>query len=480
MTALVLGALPAFASPAVEKLTLELSAQPKSERLTVTAHLRLSGMIPGDYSAVFSEPKSLTRFVDAKTGQAVPFKIVPHRGAPASVNFRILEFTITSAESSQELLLEYEYDRQSLSGFAPNPATHDNLHLGQLTSDSIFSSHLYYYPEMFGGSKVASIKITVPNGWTAVSSGALRSKTVTGSETAFLYEPDFHSGRLPYILAIYPYEVAEFVFAGRLPVSIYSSKADEAFALQKLETIESKILPFLETLMGPFPFDTLKVIEVFPWEGNTGLAAKGVVMMSQKMWFAADIDDEFSTLPATVLVDEIAHQWNFYKIQMPNYLAEGVSQFTDSLFTEHIRGATAYAQEMRKYRDSYSKIADLLNSLKPLKAQGLSIEEAAKKLNMPADQIRPYWPFAENADVGIADPRVLPALYFLKGALALDALRSELGEGVFFRAFKKLFEESKLEDEVTLDEFRSVFELESGKNLKSFFDLWYFSSGLPN
>jgi hypothetical protein len=31
----------------------------------------------------------------------------------------------------------------------------------------------------------------------------------------------------------------------------------------------------------------------------------------------------------TVLVDECAHQWNAYHVQLPNYLAEGVSELSE-------------------------------------------------------------------------------------------------------------------------------------------------------
>lgn len=49
-----------------------------------------------------------------------------------------MEFTIKSSKPSSVLELEYEYDKETLAGFAPNPSTNDNLHLGQLTEDSIF------------------------------------------------------------------------------------------------------------------------------------------------------------------------------------------------------------------------------------------------------------------------------------------------------------------------------------------------------
>lgn len=145
-----------------------------------------------------------------------------------------------------------------------------------------------------------------------------------------------------------------------------------------------------------------------------------------------------------------------------------------------MRGKAAFEKELGDYKKAFLEITGLLNSLKPLYKQGLTCEEAAAKLKLPVEKIQPYWAYAEQGEVAIADPRVFPALYFLKGALALNALRSELGDELFFQSFRKVFQDSKQEDEVTLDEFRNVFEVQSGKDLKPFFDRWYHATGLPN
>ena len=53
--------------------------------------------------------------------------------------------------------------------------------------------------------------------------------------------------------------------------------------------------------------------------------------------------------------------------------------------------------------------------------------------------------------------RVFPTLYFLKGALALHALRTQIGDEQFFAGFKKLFAVGTSEP-VTLDYCRQCFE----------------------
>ncbi|MBK9322906.1 MAG: hypothetical protein IPM97_08180 [Bdellovibrionaceae bacterium] len=199
-------------------------------------------------------------------------------------------------------------------------------------------------------------------------------------------------------------------------------------------------------------------------------------MLSQNLWFADDLGANFSKPPATVLVDEIAHQWNFYGTQLPNFLAEGVSQFTDTMFVEFMQGQAAYDKEIQRLRDGYTKIASLLNTLNTLQGKGLTLEQSASELKMTPEQVAPYWAYAPVGELPITDPKVFPALYFLKGALAIDALRSEIGEKSFLAGMKAVFS-GKTDHLWTLEEFKKVFEQQSGKDLTVFIDKWYYQKG---
>ena len=70
------------------------------------------------------------------------------------------------------------------------------------------------------------------------------------------------------------------------------------------------------------------------------------------------------------------------------------------------------------------------------------------------------------------------SLYFLKGAVALHALRVHLGDELFFKGFKEVFSKPT-EGEQTLADFRQAFEKTSGKPLDDFFKEWYYKTGLP-
>ena len=179
--------------------------------------------------------------------------------------------------------------------------------------------------------------------------------------------------------------------------------------------------------MGNYPLPNLRIVETFLKEGNIGLATRGLVMLSQKMWFTASIGTSYDSVPAVVLVDECGQQWNAYHVRFPNYLAEGISEYTDNLFVERFVNSNRMATMVTPYyRKAYTDIVDLLNQLKPLQNAGQTVEQAAQTLGKTVEaRSSRIWPYASLGELAISDPRVFPTLYFLKGALALNALRTQ-------------------------------------------------------
>ncbi|MDY6796577.1 MAG: hypothetical protein SWK76_15060 [Actinomycetota bacterium] len=462
----------------IEELEVTVEADPENETLDMTAfiHIRRDSSIE-ECSFAFIEPTEVNRIYDVGSDRELDYEI----DATPYAERGVYGLSIDLGECGEECTvgLTYRYDGQSFYAEDLNPSAAENLVLGQVTADSIYSSHLYYYPYCLGLAERATMRIVVPRGWVGLSSGNLVcNEDLQDGKTLYEYEIPFSSGRLPYPLAIFPYRVTETMYEDRLPVMIYSSGEDVPYAEEKLELITAQILPFLEEIMGPFPFDNLRIVEVFPVQGTTGLATKSLVMLSRETWFGAPIDGDYSRVPAIVLVDEIAHQWNYYKVMFPNYLAEGISQYTTDLFMERYVDPGILAENMESYRQSYAEIADLLNLLKSHKDSGETMEEASAQLNMSVEEIEPYWQYADYGEVPITDPDVYLPLYFIKGALAIDALREELGDETFFAGFRRLFSQG-LDEEVTLEYFRECFESESGVSLDDFFRLWYLETGLP-
>lgn len=477
--AVVLIACSLAGAAVIRETELDLDVDPNGGTMAVKARLHVAENAgEPNFVGYFLKPARMEYLRDANSGRDVPyaFEQVP------PMECGVYTFTMNLAGLPQECTLElaYSHTKDSFYAYYLNPSTTDNLVYGQITRDSIYSSHLFYYPSPEVGTGTGRVSITVPQGWTGVTSGILKSQEpLDDGRRRFTYEIPFASGMLPYPLAVYPYVVEETTYRDRVPVSIYCSADDLAYAKEKMERQTTKILPFLEEILGDYPWPTLRIVEVFPREGNTGLATKGLVMLSKAVWFSAVIGDSYTSPPATSLVDEMAHQWNAYRVQLPNYLAEGVSQYTDDLSMERFAGRDTYVANMAAYRESYTGLVIMLDYLKSCHDKGQTVEQAAATLGLPASAFSPLWPYAPFGELPISDPRIFPPLYFIKGALALDALRTEIGDEQFFKGFKAVFA-GPADQLLTLDYFRGCFETVHGASLEAFFHLWYEEPGLPS
>lgn len=460
----------------VERVDISIKADPTAGTMKVQTRMSIEVDRSGaSLDFELTKPASLLKFRDETLGVDISYRFAPFPGVPNEAGIQKFSFEILAGPAKRELLLEYEYDTATFFGVAQNPSTNDDLVLGQIGADSIYSSHLRYYPFRDDARpRSGTIAFDLPRGWTAVSSGELQQ-----SGGSFRYQIPFDGGRLPYPIAIAKYEKADELFDNRFRVEIYHASADAIFAAEKLRLVVDRILPFLENLMGPYPFDNLRIVEVFPVRGNTGLAAKSVVMISQKMWFAEPIGADMDSNAAAVLVDEIAHQWNFYSRPLPNYLAEGVSEYTDGLFVESVKGAQSLEKTIADYRTSYVNITRFIGILHRYHKAGKDMDFAVAELGMPPEEVSPFWDYAKAGNVPISDPRVYPSLYFIKGAGALHAIRKHIGDDAFFSGLRAFFGTSS-NAEAALKDLRAAFERSSGKSLESLFDQWYRQPGWPH
>jgi aminopeptidase N len=147
-----------------------------------------------------------------------------------------------------------------------------------------------------------------------------------------------------------------------------------------------------------------------------------------------------------VIAHELAHQWFGDSISLADWrdiwLNESFATYSQGLWTEHTEGRAALD---RWIRELYAFVRDAQTSLRP-----------------PGEPS--------------ADSLFSPSVYYW-GALALHALRLEVGDEVFFQVLKTYYEQHK-GDNVTTADFISVAEQVSGKDLTSFFDSWLYSEKL--
>jgi len=367
--------------------------------------------------------------------------------------YDLKRFTVTVPSriaSRKTFHLRVLYSDEEFYGTVDSPEDDKPFSLGQITASNAFSSHIHYYPFIRYAGKRGDIQLStnLPDA-TAITSGELVKVTSgpSGFRT-FHYRSASGSGLLPYPFAIARYGRLEKTASdGKTKLEIYFMPGGKRFAEQKMPVVQDIFTRYLE-LFGEYPFPKMAIVEIDLREGNIGLAAQSVIFLSRRVWFSRDLDLQRTGLTNRalyVLADEMNHQWNAYKVSTPNYLAEGISRYVDSLYGETLGGFDTLRDHMIQTASSYFHL--ILNT-----------------------KVR---------DKPVTDPTVTPAIYFIKGAMALHMLRKTLGFDVFKKGLRNYF--TGYAGKVTaLKDFQSAFEKASGRDLTWFFKQWYNRAGWPD
>jgi aminopeptidase N len=143
---------------------------------------------------------------------------------------------------------------------------------------------------------------------------------------------------------------------------------------------------------------------------------------------------------------ELAHQWFGDSVSLADWrdiwLNESFATYAQALWTEHTHGPAALDEWIKR---TYAFVLEKQDSMSP-------------PGEPPADQLF-------NAGV------------YYWGALALHALRLEVGDETFFKILKTYHERFAGGNAQTAD-FIAVAEDVSGKELSAFFDSWLYSEEL--
>ena len=273
-----------------------------------------------------------------------------------------------------------------------------------------------------------TISVTAPDGYVVASNGRLAATTTTMSGTTFTWEMDDPMATYLATVVVDRLEridrpsVDGVVLRDYLPATL-----SDPPELQ----LTDEILRFLVATFGPYPFDSYGhvVVDDFP-------AALETQTMSI---FGRD------ALFEEVIVHELAHQWFGNSVSPATWqdiwLNEGFATYAEWLWLEHRHGTAAVAG---------------------------AVSEALLLA-----------PFLGDRPIG--DPGVDELFgggVYIRGALTLHALRSEIGDDAFFTALRTFADRFRYGNASTAD-FIAVAEEVSGSDLDEFFDTWLFSVTLP-
>ncbi|HWL93566.1 MAG TPA: M1 family aminopeptidase [Phycisphaerae bacterium] len=326
--------------------------------------------------------------------------------------------------------------------------------LGQVRADSSYSSHVSYYPIDALNSAEVQLTFRVPEGYVAVSGGDFRGESVESGIATFRYEaPRGRSRLLPFGFAVDRYLTLRATTSGGLGLEFHYRAGDEKKARQRLE-LAVRAAELFERQMGTLPWNRVAFCHVRPVRMETGVSLPGLILISDAFFGdlqgvqprGANLDDP-GTLGATLITDELAHQWNAYAAPLPNELAEGVSTYTNLLFLEHVYGASEYRAGVAYCARAYCAGAEILG------------DEA---LAHPA----------------LYECKCYRTVAFTKVPVVLHMLRQRLGDEAFFRGWRRVFQAVDDRDK-GYDQFQAAFEAASKQQLDAFFDDWFFRAGYP-
>jgi hypothetical protein len=417
--------------------------------------------------------------------------------------FRDTEFTLRIAYSGR--LEPSEMDREAISlaaeGQTPQQAERE-LPTIPLEPRYVYSNNSYWYPQStVSDYALATLRITVPNEYEVVASGAQAgpARAVTPApagqrpQKTFTFQNDRPVRYLSCVISrfnIVPAAIGSKIRAsagsfGDLRVPLDAPAADDAAranagsapaADDRERTLElsvkanprqvgraraladqaSSILQFYSSVVGeaPYPSFTLAVTENEVPGGHSPAyfaVLNQVLPNSPVVWRNDPVN--FESYPSFYIAHELAHQWWGQAVGWKNYheqwLSEGFAQYFAALYAEKQLGANVFDSVLRQMRRS-------------------AIETSAQGpiyLGYRLGHIRGERP-------------VFRSLVYNKAAMVLHMLRRLVGDDPFFWGMRRFYAEWRFKKAGT-DDFRSAMEATTGRDLGAFFEAWIHGAAIP-
>ena len=208
-------------------------------------------------------------------------------------------------------------------------------------------------------------------------------------------------------------------------------------------SVAVKPLAFYCQLIGPYPYEKLANVQSKTIFG--GLENAGCIFYSENSVTGQGNAEN-------LMAHEIAHQWFGNSVTENDWhhiwLSEGFATYLTAVYQEKTYGKEKSDEIMKSARD---------------RVLGFSLRSA-----------RPV------VDTTVTDlMSLLNANSYQKGAWVLHMLRHDLGDEVFWKGMRLYYEKYRNQNALTND-FMSVMENVSGKNLDKFFKQWIFEAGEPD
>jgi aminopeptidase N len=223
-------------------------------------------------------------------------------------------------------------------------------------------------------------------------------------------------------------------------VSYYVFPGDAAVAKKSFGRT-AQMLEFFSKNIGAYPYEKLALVQSSTRFG--GMENSSAIFFSEAALGSPRTEG--------TAAHEIAHQWFGDAVTEADWhhlwLSEGFATYFEALFYEHIDGAAAFREVMRRNRENY-------------------LEFSRKKLT----------PILDTTVANYFD--LLNANNYPKAAWVLHMLRHLVGAENFWQGIRDYYRLYRDGNALT-DDFRWVMEKTSGEDLRWFFQQWLQQPGHP-
>ncbi|MBI5629347.1 MAG: HEAT repeat domain-containing protein [Elusimicrobia bacterium] len=354
-----------------------------------------------------------------------------------------------SAGQEAEAVVRYRVVRPKAGLHFVYPGPHNPKNPVQVWSQSQPEDARYWFPchDSPHEKATSELKITVPEGFRAVSNGTLAETVTRGKKISYhwkMLQP--HS---LYLISLAAGKFAEIEERWEdIPVTYYCEKGRERDARRGLGKTP-KAMEFFSKMTGiRYPYEKYAQVAVAEYPGGmehtTATTQTDAVLVDE----VAALDNDMDTLMA----HELAHQWFGDLVTCRDWshawLNEGFATYFEVLFQEHDKGRDMADYELHQNKRIY-------------------FDEDARRYRRPIVCSTFKYPWI-----------LFDRHTYEKGSWILHMLRHELGDDLWWKAvnhYLTCFRDRSVE---TSDLIQAVEEI-SGRNLRSFFDQWVFKSGYP-
>lgn len=316
-----------------------------------------------------------------------------------------------------------------------------------------------WYPQWSGADRRSRghLSFTVPGDWRVSASGKLKAETKLGSRRRYDFDASLPVG---FTFAAGPFHVLRKEVGG-VDVGVFLLAGSPQEAERHLVAC-SEIVRFLTGEYGLFPYESYSVVEIPPrLLGNAG----GGSYEGFTFYLPGTL-----TSPHT-LAHELGHLWWGNLVRTPDgpVISEGLAQLSAARYLEHKFGEPALR---RILKDGAPELA-LVHSARLY----------FRAIQAPAATSGPLSLLLRGEDLELGNPatgkqNTLHMLANSKGCFVYVMLRDLIGPEAFRAGLRGAVEHFAWQS-MTVADLRAEFERTAGRDLRWFFDQWFFRRGAP-